>query len=295
MEHRRISVAGVVASSSGSMVAACAVLLTTGLAFANPPTITGIPKNYDQEGGPNLGLDLPMMAPVFGETKEPYEKPPHNPTLPPRPEETSEEDGDDPRDTPPPTFFGEELDSEKDSILYVIDNSGSMSIVSEPFEDQNGSIVSDGNRLDRAKAELKRSIGALPESFHFNVMFYDECVMTLWPAKQAATSANKQTAFAWIDAVQPDGWTNTGLAVQTALQDKDNLSIVLLSDGAPNFLDCAMNYVGSFAQHEDLIQKANTQGARIDTFGIGISSDPEARGFMQRVASASGGTYSEID
>jgi hypothetical protein len=42
------------------------------------------------------------------------------------------------------------------------------------------------------------------------------------------------------------GFTNTGLGVATALQDKSNKEVVLLSDGEPNFMDCACNYVGSY-------------------------------------------------
>ena len=95
--------------------------------------------------------------------------------------------------------------------------------------------------------------------------------------------------------MQPDGWTNTGLAVQTSLSDKSNMTIVLLSDGSPNFLDCAMNYVGSFEQHREVIRNENTQGATIDAFGIGITSDADARSFMMALAAESGGSYVEIN
>lgn len=288
IEHTRMSVASVVATSGGSVAAAC-LLLSASLVFASPTTKPG--QGGSQGSGAPVGaiagLDLPMGAPVYG-------KPAVAPAAPWVPEQNTD-DGDDPRDTPPPTFFGEDLEAETDSILYVIDNSGSMSIVSNPFEDQNGQIIASGNRLDRAKAELKRSIGGLPESFYFNIFFYDECAMAWQATKQPATDANKSAAFAWIDAVQPDGWTNTGFAVQTALADKENTQIVLLSDGAPNFLDCAMNYVGSFDEHANLIKTANTQGAVINTFGIGISSDPDARSFMVRVAAENGGTYNEVN
>ena len=129
----------------------------------------------------------------------------------------------------------------------------------------------------------------------FNVYFYDECVVGCWPFKQVADDANKAADNAFIDGMQPDGWTNTGLAVQTALGDKENLTVVLLSDGSPNFLDCSMNYVGSFDDHARLIRSSNTQNAKINTFGIGIASDPDARAFMQRVASENGGSYTDVN
>lgn len=226
--------------------------------------------------------DLPIQPTHFGAkpTSAPIETP---------------EASEDPRDVPAPTFFGEEIDVTNDSLIYVIDISGSMTMATEPFEDENGKIVPHGTRLDRAKAELKRSIGGLPENFTFNVFVYDECVKGCWPAKRAATTANKTTAFGWVDALKPEGWTNTGLALQTALADKQNSAVVLLSDGAPNFLDCAARYVASFDDHARLVRSSNTQQARIDTFGIGISGDPTTRAFMQRLASESGGTYRDVN
>ena len=290
MENQtRISVRNVVATSGGTLLT-CALTLTAGLALASPPGTSSYSGPSYGPGPGAGGMDLPMTVPVLGADPNP---------LAPQPDETpiqeDTDDGDDPRDTPPPVFFGEEIDTEKDSIIYVIDQSGSMSLKIDPFEDQNGNIVDGGNRLDRAKAELKRSIGALPETFFFNVFFYDECVASCWAKKQPATTANKQAAFSWIDAIQPDGWTNTGLAVQSALVDKDNQTVVLLSDGSPNFIDCAMNYVGSFDTHRTMIRNENTQGAIVNTFGIGIANDNDARSFMQQVAGDNGGTYVEIN
>lgn len=301
MEHTRVSMAGVMASSGGAILAAAsAVLLSTSLAFANPDGGTKVkPISQGPIGGgkTHLGvmpdqnvLDLPMQPVKLGD--KPQFVPPPKP-IPADPPE--DEAGQDPRDTPPPTFFGETIDTATNSIIYVIDISGSMSIVSNAFEDENGKIISNGNRLDRAKAELKRSIAGLSDSFFFNVIIFDECTSQCWGSKQQASPGNKANAFAWIEALQPDGWTNTGLAVQSALSDKDNKTIVLLSDGAPNFLDCAMNYVGSFDDHAKLIRSANTQNAVVNTFGIGIANDQDARGFMMRVASENGGTYTDVN
>jgi hypothetical protein len=285
VDHKRISVASVVATSGGSILA-CAVMLSASLAIANPNSGAN-PKSL--AGNESFsGMDLPMAPARY---QDPTVAPP--PPIQPPTETPDDDDGDDPRDTPPPVFFGEEIDVESDSIIYVVDHSGSMSLQAESFE-VNGQVQS-GNRLDRAKAELKSSIANLPETFFFNVIFYDECVTQCWSKKQQASNANKQNAFAWIDSIQPDGWTNTGLATQTALADKTNKMVVLLSDGAPNFIDCAMNYVGSFVTHQDMIKNENTQQATVNTFGIGISSDNDARAFMQKVASDNGGQFTEIN
>jgi len=284
---QRISMASVVASSASALIAATfSTVLLSAAVLAGPGTVPG--DDYDG-AGPSQGMDLPM-TPTWVGGPQPYQAPE------PAPEPVEQPDSDtDPRDTPAPKFFGEEISVTTDSILYVIDQSGSMSIRAEPYEDLNQNIVSDGSRLDRAKAELKRSISGLPENFYFNVLFYDECVSQCFSAKMVASAANKTQAFSWIEAIQPDGWTNTGLAVQKALTDKANKTVVLLSDGAPNFLDCAMQYVGSVDDHAGLIRSENTQGAVINSFGIGIASDPTSRAFMQRVAAENGGTYSEVN
>jgi hypothetical protein len=289
---KRISMVGVVASTAASVLTASTVILSAGLAVANPPPPAGATYTGPYATAPDLGgLDLPISIPVY----DPNPQPPTTITPPVKPPTGRPADSpDDPSDEPPPVFFGEEIESQNDCVIYVIDNSGSMTISVDPFTDENGNVVR-GNRLDRAKTELRRSVGTLPESFSFNIVYFDECTLQCWPEKQQATAANKQAALSWAMAVQPDGWTNTGLAVAQALRDKDNKSIVLLSDGSPNFLDCGMNYVGTFEQHRELIRNTNTQGAVVNAFGIGISSDRDARSFMQAVAAENQGSYVEVN
>jgi hypothetical protein len=293
---KRISMVGVVASTAGSILAATTVIFSASLAVAGP-TDGGLSDAYQVRGIDRSGLDLPVTVPVYaskGQTTKLVGLAPPDLRMPTAlPEGTPP--ADDPRDEPPPVFFGEEIDADTNSVIYVIDNSGSMSLTVEPFQDEGGNVVSAGNRLDRAKTELRRSIATLPESFYFNVIFYDECTMACWPSKKQATAANKASAFSWISTVQPDGWTNTGLAVAEALRDKQNTSVVLLSDGSPNFLDCGMVYVGTFEQHRDLIRNSNSQGATVNAFGIGLSADRDARSFMQAVAAENGGSYVEIN
>lgn len=264
----RISVFGVALSAGTVLASALGAMLTAGVAFAGDPM--------------DASLDLPIDKPVIGK--------PMSPPPPPAPPVTQ-----DPQDTtPPPQFFGHDLPS-KGSIVYVIDQSGSMSLSVASFTDAQGNVVQSGTRMDRAKAELKKSIATLPANFTFNVLFYDECVRPWQQHNVDATDANKKLACSFIDGQGPLGFTNTGLAVATALQDKSNKEVVLLSDGEPNFMDCSMTYVGSFADHRNVIKQANTQGARIDCFGIGVASDPNARQFMQEVAADNNGAYIECD
>lgn len=303
MNTKLISIQSVVATTGLSILAAGTVLLSTTIAIASPGAGAPPPSNLPQlETG---GLDLPVMRPVYGQTNagnQDQDDPRRGDVdlinhgldgTPPWPEPI-EQPGEQPTEEMPPVFFGEEIPFTNPSVIYVIDDSGSMTMATDPFIGTDGT-VQNGSRLDRAKAELIRSINQLPGTFEFNVVFYDECAFSCWDSKQKANDANKAAAVSWVAAIQPDGWTNTGLAVATALADKGNTTVVLLSDGAPNFLDCTLSYAATSEEHRQLISTSNTQGARINCFGIGISSDPAARSFMQQVASDSGGSYTDVN
>jgi len=192
-----------------------------------------------------------------------------------------------------PEFYDEDIPAETESVIYVIDRSASMSLPTKPFVNEEGQVVSDGSRLDYVKAELKRSVSSLPDAFTFNLIIYCECVERWKPARVPASPEWKAEAMQWIDAIEPWGWTNTGGATATALDDRGNRAILLLSDGAPNFLDCSQTYVADFATHRRVIAESNRQEAVIHAFGIGL--DPETRQFMMDVARDAGGTFREID
>ncbi len=270
MRNARVSRFSVLLSAGTVVSSALAVMLTSGIAFAG--------------GTPDIDttMDLPMDAPVKG---APHRSVTASPAPSPAPT---------PGDIQKPEFFGHDIET-NNSIVYVIDQSGSMSLSVASFTDENGNVVSNGTRMARAKSELKKSIASLPTTFTFNVFFYDECIRPWQGHNVPATDANKAAADKFIDSQGPMGFTNTGLAVASALQDKTNMEVVLLSDGEPNFLDCAATYVGSFQDHRDMIKEANTQHARVDCFGIGVAADPNARQFMQQVAADNNGTYIECN
>jgi hypothetical protein len=260
----RISSTRLFATAASAIGGAAAVMLTATLALAQDPMDTS--------------LDLPVEP-------KPLVKP-----QPPRTDEPTEQG-----DEKAPTIFGTEIKTDTQSIVYCVDQSGSMSLSVAAYSDENGNTVTGGTRWDRARSEIRRSISTLPESFKFNVIFFDECIRCWNTQVVAANSANKTAAFGWINGQEPLGFTNTGLAVATGLGDKTNKMIVLLSDGEPNFLDCASNYVGSYDQHRQLIKTSNSQGARVDCFAIGVEGNPDARKFMQDVASDNSGTYTECN
>lgn len=250
-------------------VLALGVFLGLVLAAPAAPVQAGDPPKQNRD------MDLPI-APVLAIGEDPHTE-----------EVPEEEDG--------PTFYDEEIPTDSESVIYVIDRSSSMSLPVGPFTGIDGQTVTGGTRMDQAKTELKRSVASLPESFTFNMINYSHCVVLWRGSRMQATPENKAAAFAWIDSITPWGWTNTGGAVVRGLNDKENLAIVLLSDGVPNFLDCAQTYVGDYETHRRVIREANTQNATIDCFGIGLAGNPDARSFMQAVAQDNNGTYREIN
>ena len=236
-------------------------------------------------------LDLPVPPAYFGQEKKrqaeedppvPYEGPVETP---------DDDDGDDPRDTPPPVFFGEEIDTEKDTIVFVIDISGSMSNGYDPMIDYNGNSTR-GSKYFKAVSELVRLIRSLSNNFHFNVVRYD-CAVESWKGQMMqATDANKADAEKWILGDDPraiprkvPGGTMTGPATVVGLGYQPNDALVLLTDGAPN---CGAN---GLEGHRFLILAANT-GVVIDVFGI--EAFGAFRTFCQNVASDSGGTYIDV-
>lgn len=205
-------------------------------------------------------LDLPTSPQNYG---------PNAQGVPVRPD-----NGDDPRDEPAPIFFGEEIDSENDTLIYVVDLSGSMG-------GKTG-----GSRLNKAKRETARSIAGLPPSIKFNIVTY-QCFMTrLWPQLMPADGANKATALAWVESWGAGGGTATGPATAFALSDREVQSIALLTDGAPN---CGAQRAEG---HRRMIANANLQRATINVFGIDAAGD--YRAFCMSVASDSGGSYFDV-
>jgi hypothetical protein len=187
-----------------------------------------------------------------------------------------------PTEDDPPTLYDEELPTKTDSIIYVLDISGSMDWDNQSYTGMDGQTRT-GTRLDRAKAELMKSINALSEDFEFNVYAYD-CDIRRWSAgKQKADPGPKSSAISWVGGLRALGATGTGPAVVAALGDKANFTVVLLTDGAPN---CGAN---STRGHLTMIQAANSQRAAIHVFGIAAYGEYER--FCRDVAGTSGGRY----
>jgi len=122
------------------------------------------------------------------------------------------------REVPPwrqTSFFG--IRARGQVFIYVVDCSGSMI---------------DEDRLDRAKAELRRSVAGLQPPQRFKVIFYnDRPVPMPGELPKPADSPSKAQLSRWLNLIQPDGGTDprSALALALALQPD---AVFLLSDGA---------------------------------------------------------------
>ncbi|MGD9727419.1 MAG: hypothetical protein AB7L09_00710 [Nitrospira sp.] len=225
-------------------------------------------------------LDLPVPPVRLGDKK------PHAPA----------EDDDptaDPRDTPAPTFYGEEIDCEGDSIYYVIDMSGSMQNcgagtpgnLMRSFVAPDGSIQL-GNRWERAKAEAIRSIRGLADNFKFGIVLYN-CSTEAWSSElRDATATNKADAEGWLRRhYWADGMTATGPGTAIGLRAGTG-AVVLLTDGEPN---CGAD---GLEGHRRMISSNNVRHVPITVFGIDAQGD--WRRFCQNVANDSGGKYYDV-
>lgn len=201
---------------------------------------------------------------------------------------------DDPRDHPPPHIYGEELFDTKDSIIYVLDVSGSMNIMVEPWVglDNQPRI---GTRADRAKDEFEKSVKGLASNLRFSLIVYSCMISEVPQGLVEATPENKGRAISWLrNAVRIEGGTATGAGTATALRYKENRYVVLMTDGEPG---CGFDAEGNLAQrihdNANLILRENTQRARIDVFAINPPSTA-TRDFCRRVASENGGRMYEV-
>ncbi|OGG37433.1 hypothetical protein A2110_01315 [Candidatus Jorgensenbacteria bacterium GWA1_54_12] len=201
-----------------------------------------------------------------------------------------------------PSFFDQELEVQNERIIFVIDQSGSMGWAGISYTDPFTGRPAIGTMMDRAKAEVIRAITALPATWRFSVVAFD-CGVRAWRFTTAmAVAENKADASTWVWALMPMGATNTSEGVIRALMmDRECLTVALLTDGAPNcFCPPTVSGTGSWDAyaracndwHLGRVLLNNTQGATINTFGIGASGLYEQ--FLMNMAMQTGGTYTAI-
>lgn len=162
-------------------------------------------------------------------------------------------------------FFG--IRSEGNSFVYIIDCSGSMWA---------------GNRFDRAKSEVIRSVNSLVEQQEFFVYFFDDNEYGMYYPNGSngelvpATSANKQKLADWVRQFQtPSGGTDPSSAIVATLR-MDPEVVFLLTDG------------GFSESVVDLTKQSNTNRTRINTVSF-VTKEGEP--LLRKIAEQNRGKY----
>jgi hypothetical protein len=174
------------------------------------------------------------------------------------------------------TLLGIEAKGSK--FVYVFDHSGSMG-------------VPDNKPLDRAKAELLASIGALNEVQQFYIIFYNQDQKLFRIDRSGgrliwANDQNKKLAKQFVDSIQAEGGTKHADALVLALKMHPDV-IFLLTDGDPP----------DDLTKEELarVERLNSGATVIDV--IQISPPPPAgeTNHLEVLAKHSGGRHVYVD
>lgn len=159
-------------------------------------------------------------------------------------------------------FFG--LSANGNSFIYIVDCSGSMA----------------GDRFEKAKRELLRSIYALDDDKNVFVIFFSDTHYPMFypqPGAQALPSnlPNKDRIRQWVENFGDMGGTAPDSAIELALQMQPD-AIYLLTDGG--FDDSAIH----------LAKRNNARKIPINTIGF---QDRGGETGLKQIAADSGGNY----
>lgn len=156
-----------------------------------------------------------------------------------------------------------------DSIVYVLDRSGSMS-----------------DTFSLLQRELMRALGSLDQDQLFNVIWFSEGKATeLAPRMLKATMANKREAFEAIKRIVPSGQTEPIDAVRRALNYGPNV-MFLLSDG-------------DFGEDNDKVIRMIRERNRdrktiINTILFVYDTTGDGQRVLKTIAQTNGGTFKHV-
>ena len=181
-------------------------------------------------------------------------------------------------------FFGQLY--EADSVIFTLDKSGSMD---------------SQNRWKIQSQEVMRSVNELSERAEFGIVYYGSRVEPMRKVPIEGTPSGKSAAMAFVKSHRPQGDTCLFEGLAEALRivqrsKSERRAIIVTSDGKPDV--CSTGDLATAPQIDALIAKsvAGNPGlkVRVHTIWVGAGNNREAINFMQRLASAHGGTFRSI-
>lgn len=220
--------------------------------------------------GVNLYDDAKLWSRWWGENGDTFEVPLVIPVLPPAAVAgTSAPE--------PPKFYGIPLETE--SVVFVIDQSGSMSGGGSPFI-APGAIA--GSKWETAVRELLSAVEQLADGTDVNVILFETGVRAWRRGPQRLSKATRTSMRRFLGRLQPGGATNLYDALDKALRTPDIETIVLLSDGAPTH--------GRFVDQASILASVQAlnrrRGVVIHTVSIGGGSP-----LLRLIATQNDGEY----
>jgi Mg-chelatase subunit ChlD len=205
-------------------------------------------------------------------------------------------------------FFGHDLRQE-DSVVYVLDLSGSMSGRTGTIAEQVGkdaaaeaggslvssvtgglggeaadSVLSMDKKVELVKDHLIASLRGLPSGAQFNIVLFSDEVQTLSPTLITANAASTSLVGAFVSRLKEGGSTSLKGAIMAGL-DSDAKELLVLTDGLPT--DSSPEEILSTVQ-----QRNGDKAHRVSTVGVG---DDQAKDFLTRLATDNGGKYTSYN
>ncbi|MBX5103669.1 marine proteobacterial sortase target protein [Rhizobium lentis] len=158
----------------------------------------------------------------------------------------------------------------KREVIFVIDNSGSMS----------------GQSIEQARQSLALAISRLNPDDRFNVIRFDDTMTDYFKGLVAATPDNREKAIAYVRGLTADGGTEMLPALEEALRNQGPVAsgalrqVVFLTDGA-------------IGNEQQLFQEITENRGDARVFTVGIGSAPNTY-FMTKAAEIGRGTFTQI-
>ncbi len=196
-------------------------------------------------------------------------------------------------------YYG--IPQEGESILYVIDCSGSMVVSMDDPQFQNRQPVPARDpaksRIEACKRELARAVSELAPGTRFNIVAYNDVPFRYKAKLLVADEASLKAAQAWIRDLGASQTTNIHDAMQTAFEFAGRGShdryygaqvdtIFLLTDGSPTKADGSLD---STEKVLDAVRRWNPL-KRVVVHCVGVGKGLNEP-FLKSLAAQNGGRY----